>query len=51
MSPDSILKDRINRASKAKHEQNKSENQIVAKELEQQMTLIINHLVLLLKLN
>ena len=37
MSRDSILKDDINRASKAKHEQNKSENQIVAKEFEQQM--------------
>jgi len=37
MTPDSILKDDINRASKAKQEQNKSENQIVAKEFEQQM--------------
>ena len=33
MTPDSILKDDINRASKAKHEQNKSENWIVAKDL------------------
>lgn len=37
MSPEHILKDDINRASKAKQEQNKSENQIVAKEFEQQM--------------
>src|SRR6266536_3084841 len=37
MTPDSISKDDINRASKAKQEQNKSENQIVAKEFEQQM--------------
>ena len=37
MSPDSILKDDINRANKAKQEKNKSENQIVAKEFEQQM--------------
>ena len=36
MSPDSILKDDINRANKAKQEQNKSENYIVAKEFEQQ---------------
>ena len=31
LTPDSILKDDINRASNAKHEQNKSENQIMAK--------------------
>ena len=37
MTPDSILKDDINRANKAKQETNKSENQIVAKEFEQQM--------------
>ena len=37
MTPDSILKDDINRANKAKQEKNKSENQIVAKEFEQQM--------------
>src|SRR3954462_1869134 len=37
MTPDSILKDDINRANKAKQEQNKSENQIVAKEFQQQM--------------
>ena len=37
MSPDSILKDGINRANKAKQEKNKSENQIVAKEFDQQM--------------
>src|SRR6266511_5242551 len=37
MTPDSILKDDINRASKAKQEQTKSENQIVAKEFEQHM--------------
>ena len=36
-SPDSILKDDINRANKATQEKNKSENQIVAKEFEQQM--------------
>ena len=37
MNPDSILKDGINRANKAKQEKNKSENQIVAKEFEQQI--------------
>src|SRR3954469_430899 len=37
MTPDSILKDDVNRANKAKQEKNKSENQIVAKEFEQQM--------------
>ena len=37
MTPESILKDDINRASKVKQEQNKSENQIVAKEFEQKM--------------
>ena len=37
MTPDSILKDDINRANKAKQEKNKSENQIVAKEFEKQM--------------
>ncbi len=37
MTPDSILKDDINRANEAKQEKNKSENQIVAKEFEQQM--------------
>ena len=37
MTLDSILKDDINRANKAKHEKNKSENQILAKEFEQQM--------------
>ena len=37
MSPDSILKDDINRANKAQQEKNKSENQIVAKEFEQQI--------------
>src|SRR3954471_4634539 len=37
MTPDSILKDDINRANKAKQEKNKSGNQIVAKEFEQQM--------------
>ena len=37
MTPDSILKDDTNRANKAKQETNKSENQIVAKEFEQQM--------------
>ena len=37
MTPDSILKDDINRANKEKQEKNKSENQIVAKEFEQQM--------------
>ena len=37
MTPDSILKDDINRANKAQQEKNKSENQIVAKEFEQQM--------------
>ena len=37
MNHDSILKDIINRASKAKQEQYMSENQIVAKEFEQQM--------------
>ena len=37
MTPDSILKDDINRANKAKQETNKSENQIVAKEFEHQM--------------
>ena len=37
MTLDSILKDDINRANKAKQEKNKSENQIVAKEFEQQM--------------
>ena len=37
MNPDSILKDDVNRANKAKQEKNKSENQIVAKEFEQQM--------------
>ena len=37
MTPDSILKDDINRANKAKQEKNKSENQIVAKDFEQQM--------------
>ena len=37
MTPDSILKDDINRANKAKQEINKSENQIVAKEFEHQM--------------
>ena len=37
MTPDSILTDDINRANKAKQEHNKSENQIVAKEFEQQM--------------
>ena len=31
MTPDSILKDDINGANKAKQEKNKSENQIVAK--------------------
>ena len=36
MSPEHILKDDLTRASKAKQEQNKSENQIVAKEFEQQ---------------
>ena len=36
MSPDSIWKDDINRANEAKRENNKSENQIVAKEFEQQ---------------
>ena len=35
MSPEQILKDDLARASKAKQEQNKSENQIVAKEFEQ----------------
>ena len=33
MTSDSILKDDINRANKAKQETNKSENQIVAKNL------------------
>ena len=37
MTPDSILKDDINGANKAKQEKKKSENQIVAKEFEQQM--------------
>ena len=37
MTPYSILKDDIHRANKAKQEKNKSENQIVAKEFEQQM--------------
>ena len=37
MTPDSILKDDINRANKAKQEKNMRENQIVAKEFEQQM--------------
>ena len=37
MAPDSISKDDINRANKAKQEKIKSENQIVAKEFEQQM--------------
>ena len=37
MAPNSIWEDDINKASKAKQEQNKSENQIVAKEFEQQM--------------
>ena len=37
MTPDFILKDDINKANKAKQEKNKSENQIVAKEFEQQM--------------
>ena len=37
MTPDSILKDDINRANKAKQEKNKSENQILVKEFEQQM--------------
>ena len=37
MTLDSILKDDINRANKAKQEKNKSENQIAAKEFEQQM--------------
>ena len=37
MTPNSILKDGINRANKAKQEKHKSENQIVAKEFEQQM--------------
>jgi len=37
MSPGQILKDDINRASKAQQEQHKSENQIVAKEFEEQM--------------
>ena len=37
MTLDSILKDDINRANKAQQEKNKSENQIVAKEFEQQM--------------
>src|SRR4051812_10832423 len=37
MTPDSILKDDNNRANKAKQEKHKSENQIVAKEFEQQM--------------
>ena len=37
MSPDSVLTDDINRANKAKQEKNKCENQIVAKEFEQQM--------------
>ena len=37
MTPDSILKDDIHRANKEKQEKNKSENQIVAKEFEQQM--------------
>ena len=36
MSPDHIMKDDIARASKAKQDQHKSENQIVAKEFEQQ---------------
>ena len=35
MTPDSILKDDINRANKAKQEKYNSENQIVAKEFEQ----------------
>jgi len=30
MTPDSILKDHIDRGNKAKHEKNKSENQILA---------------------
>ena len=51
MTPDSILKDDIHRANKAKQEKNKSENQIVAKEFEQQMKPNNNHLMLLLKLN
>ena len=34
MTPDSILKDGINRSNKAKQEKNKSENQIMAKEFE-----------------
>ena len=34
MTPDSILKDDINRANKGKQEKHKSENQIVAKEFE-----------------
>ena len=37
MTPDSVLKDGINRANKAKQEKNKSENHIVVKEFEQQM--------------
>ena len=37
MTPESILKDDIHRANKAKQEKNNSENQIVAKEFEQQM--------------
>ena len=37
MTPEHILKDDIDRANKAKQEKNKSENQIVTKEFEQQM--------------
>ena len=37
MTPESILKDDLSRANKAKQEKIKSENQIVAKEFEQQM--------------
>ena len=37
MTPEHILKDDINRSSKAKREQHKNENEIVAKEFDQQM--------------
>ena len=37
MTPESILKDNINRANKAKRKKNKSENQIMAKEFDQKM--------------
>ena len=51
MTPDSILKDDINRSNKAKQETNKSENQIVAKEFEQLMKPNNKPSTLLLKLN